>query len=416
MVSVQTYGEMLKQLRQCARLSLRALAAEAYSDHTHLSHLENGRGRGSKDLAQRLDTALNAQGGLVAAYTSSQRRGDKPSTAGIQAASVITELAMSAEESARFLRRGTYSVDETTIEQLTDDVQHLAIRFLDEPPLVVAQSLTQRRRDLFDLLDQRQRPQYLADLYSLAGYVCAMLAHACADLHSRYAAETHARTALLLADYASDSRLTGYVRWCQAQTAHWAGDHQRAAKYARAGLDIAAAPQDILRLASQQARAYAAEGNHRDAENALTTAQGAFEQLDQLDAPHGVLSFDAGKASYYAGEAYNALGNHNQGLTHATRALEIFDQTNPCPEFTAAAHAVAAKAHLGLGDLDGSRDAINPVLALPVELRTQPITSRIARISDQLLRNETQQAQELREEIGLFSAYTAATEIANIEE
>ncbi|WP_433602579.1 hypothetical protein ACQPXH_12935 [Nocardia sp. CA-135953] len=321
------------------------------------------------------------------------------------------EIAMSTEDSARWVKRGAGGVDENVLDQLHADVRHFAADYLTMAPLELIPGLTGMRREVFDLLDTRQRPRFLPDLYLVAGQICALLAHACADLGRTYDADTHARTAWFAADYAEDQHLRAYVRWVQANVAYWAGDYRRAAQYAESGLADMTDPSIKLRLASQLARAQAARSDERAALGALDIAMDALTRVQPADAQPGVMWFDPGKARYYAAEAHLALGGrqHSQhALEQAEVALEVFTDMSP-PEFIAAAELDAARAHLGLGDLEAAGARITRVLELPVELRTTPIVERVLKAADQMsaISTSTRAARELPDRITLFTAYTA---------
>ncbi|WP_216917134.1 hypothetical protein [Nocardia noduli] len=325
---------------------------------------------------------------------------------------------MSTEDAAHWVKRGGGGVDENVLEQLHADIAHLAADYLTKPALELVPRLSSMRRDVFDMLDTRQRPRVLPDLYLIAGQVCALMAHACADLGRPYDAETHARTAWLAADYSEDQQLRAYVRWVQANIAYWDKDFDRAAQYAQSGLADMRADSTRLRLASQLARAEAARGNDRAALAALDIATDAITRVQPASPTTGpgagVMYFDPGKARYYAAEVHLALGGtqHAQlALTYADSALDTFTEDSP-QEFVAAATLDAALAHLGLRDLEAAAARVERVLCLPVELRTAPIVARVTDTADRFaaLGSATPVHRELTERITLFRAYTAEKE------
>lgn len=337
--------------------------------------------------------------------------GGLPDAVGSALDELNQEIAMSTEDSARWVKRGAGGVDENVLDQLHADVRHFAADYLTKAPLELIPGLTRMRRDVFDLLDTRQRPRFLPDLYLVAGQVCALLAHACADLGRSYDADTHARSAWFAADFAEDQHLRAYVRWVQANVAYWAGDYRRAAQYAESGLTDMTDPSTQLRLASQLARAQAARSDERAALAALDIAMDALTRVHPVDAEPGVMWFDPGKARYYAAEVHLALGGRQHGrlaLQQAEAALEVFTDMSP-PEFIAAAELDAARAHLSLGDLDAASARITRVLDLPVELRTTPIVERVVKAAAQMsaISATTRAARELPDRINLFTTYTA---------
>uniref|UniRef100_UPI001C840C2E hypothetical protein n=1 Tax=Paractinoplanes polyasparticus TaxID=2856853 RepID=UPI001C840C2E len=331
------------------------------------------------------------------------------------------EIAMAAEESARFVRQARGAVDQDVLDQLDADVGRMAHDYLVRPPFVMFRPLSELRAEVFELLDERQRPTVLPGLYRVAGQLCALLGHASSDLGQAYAADTHTRTAWLCADLAEDDPLRAYVRWVQSNVAYWNGQYRRAAELAHNGQRYATTGTSLLRLASQEARAYAAAADHGEASRALATAQAARSHLGiGGDGPGGVFHFPAGKAAYYASEVCLALGgksNFQQAASHAQDALDLFEaqpDSDRSPEFFAAAQLDLVAAHLALDDLDGAGQHLLPVFALPTESRTLPVVERVKTTDRALASQRFAQVAlgaELRERIHLFCAYTATRDV-----
>lgn len=330
------------------------------------------------------------------------------------------EMALTTEESARFVRGTRGGVDHDVLDQLGADVRQLATDYLARPPLTLFRPLSRLRAEVFDMLDRRQRPGLLPPLYAVAGRLCALLAQASADVGHSYPAETHTRTAWLCADLADDDSLRAYIRWVQANVAFWDGDFRAAAQIAHSGQRYATKGSNLLRLASQEARAWATCGEQTEAERALSVASDARDQ-QVPDDQAGVFRFDPGKAAYYASEVRLALGgadNARLAVENANEALTLFEHApaiQRSPEFVAAAQLDLANAHLALRDLDGAADQLRTVLRLPVENRTQPIVGRVSSAGEGLrapMFTHSPLALELREEIALFRAYTARRDLS----
>lgn len=326
---------------------------------------------------------------------------------------------MVTEESARFVRAARGGVDHDVLDQLNSDVRQLAVDYLVKPPLALFRPLSRLRLDVFDMLDARQRPNVLPPLYSVAGRLCALLAHASADLGHGYAAETHTRTAWLCADLADDDGLRAYVRWVQSNVAFWDGDYRQAAELAHSGQRHATKGTNLLRLASQEARAWAACGETAAVERALAATTNARDQ-GTADDQAGVFRFDPGKAAYYTSEVRLALGgrrNAERAAEAARESLRLFaeaPESQRSPEFVAAARLDLANAHLALNDLDGAAEQIRTVMGLPVESRTQPIVGRVTSAGQTLLEDRftrSAQSAQLREEIAMFRAYPAQRDL-----
>jgi hypothetical protein len=330
------------------------------------------------------------------------------------------EMAMTTEESARFVRGIHGGVDHDVLDQLGADVRQLATDYLGRPPLTLFHPLSRLRAEVFNMLDRRQRPGLLPPLYAVAGRLCALLAHASADLGHSYAAETHTRTAWLCADLADDDSLRAYVRWVQSNVAYWDGHYKEAAQIANSGQRYATKGSNLLRLASQEARAWAACGETAEAERALATA-GSARNKHVPDDQAGVFRFDPGKAAYYASEVRLALGgadNARLAVANANDALNLFEEApepQRSPEFVAAARLDLANAHLALSDLESAAGQLRTVLRLPVESRTQPIVGRVTAAGETLRAprfTHSGLALELLEEIALFRAYPARRDLS----
>src|SRR5258708_1709360 len=76
---------------------------------------------------------------------------------------------------------------------------------------------------VFALLESRQRPEHLRQLYFLGGVTGGLLAKASHDLGNPHAALTQARTAFMCADNADHHGLRAWVRGLQSLVSYWAG-------------------------------------------------------------------------------------------------------------------------------------------------------------------------------------------------
>ncbi|GAB3830984.1 hypothetical protein [Kribbella italica] len=211
---------------------------------------------------------------------------------------IFEELAMAADDSARFVRRARTVLSPEVLEQLNADVVHLAEQYLGTTPYQMFRPLAELRKDVFELIDSHPRPEYTKDLYRIAGLVSALLGHVSSDLGYTYGVETHTRMVLTCADLSGADQLRGYAYWVQAQVAYWQKEYQRSAELARRGLDSAAlSGSDVLRLTSQEARALAALGDERETALVLQYAADAREQALGERAQPGIFDFAPGKAA-----------------------------------------------------------------------------------------------------------------------
>lgn len=118
-----------------------------------------------------------------------------------------------ARESADWARWAEVTnVGPIALEQLTADTRDLAGAYLmAEDPLGVFGQTKRQLSGIWDLLYGRQRPQQRRELFTVAGYLFALMSWMTSDLGHRAQAETHARAALLCADSADDPGLHAWV-------------------------------------------------------------------------------------------------------------------------------------------------------------------------------------------------------------
>jgi transcriptional regulator with XRE-family HTH domain len=336
----------------------------------------------------------------------------------------LKEVDMATEESAWFVRRSGLGASVQAVEQLRSDVQWLAEEYLRRPPYAMFRLVAGLRTDVFAMIDDRPHPRHLVALYSVAGWLSALLAHACNDLGQRRAAHAHARSAWLCADYASDHSLRCYVSWLRSNDAYWVGDYARAAQEAHAGRAHAETDGDLLRLVSQEARAHSGSGDTAAVQRDLGLMVDLRDRLvGSSPQPRGVLGFALGKAAYYASEVHLTLGgegNARLAVREADEALVLLDSDGDAGhslELRAAARLDLVAGWLALGDLDEAAHHLGLVLELPVQNRTVPIMGRVA-ATDATLASKVFAgagvASELRELVAIFTAYPAMVGVPDV--
>ncbi|WBQ06829.1 hypothetical protein [Kribbella sp. CA-293567] len=328
---------------------------------------------------------------------------------------------MAAEDSARFVRRARTNLGPEVLEQLDADVVHLAEQYMRTTPYAMFRPLAALRRDVFELIEGHPKPDHARELYRIAGLVSALLAHLSSDLGYSYGVDTHTRMALTCSELSGADQLRGYVYWVQSQVAYWQKDFRRSADLAHRGLLNAQAGSDVLRLASQEARALAALGDERETTLVLQRAAAARDDAVGQRPEPGVFYFAPGKAAYYAAEAHLALGGprHNQqAVIDAEESLQLFaTTTGSSSELIAAAQLDLVTAHVALDDLDTGAAGLAQVLQLPAESRTVPVIERSAKIGVSLNQPRyatSRVAIELRHQLEQFAAYPAARELPSL--
>jgi hypothetical protein len=322
------------------------------------------------------------------------------------------EIAMeAADQSAEFgaWAEGT-NVGPVTIEQLHDQVRRLANQV--GPRALFDRALVLRNR-VFDTLEGHQYPDQSRDLYVLTGWLCAMLCVASNNLGQREAAEVQARTAWLCGEIADHNDLRAWSRAVQAAAAYWRGDVLRAAQLSEDGLRYARTGTAGLQLTCQIAADRARLGHVDDASAALDRIRDRREHADTAADLGEMFSCHLVRQYGFTGAAHLRLGQPADALSDLNDALAQADLA-PGAYGLSTVHLVrldAVRAHLRLRQLDGANDMIRPVLALPPDLRDDPIVQRVGAVSDLLGEREWQAtplARQLQEEIADFRADSAA--------
>jgi len=319
------------------------------------------------------------------------------------------EVTMAADESAQFQRwSAATNVDDLALEQMRDDIADLANAYLVDPPAQVFARAVALRDATFRLIKGRQRPLHTVELYRVAGATCALLAHAAADLSEPHAAMTQARAALHCADMVDDSSLRVYTRWVQSNVAYWGGRYTEAARLVDAALVDAGSGTSALRLHSQQARIAAATGDKRAVTAALLAAERATTRHGEETEP-GVFTFPAGKAAYYASEAFRETGALTEAIEWAQNSVSAFESDlQPSTQLVAAAHMDLVRAHVATGDLAAATEHLSPVLDTDPEHRTVPVMSRARTLRDTVTQTGPD-ATVFRDSLDAFCATPATT-------
>jgi transcriptional regulator with XRE-family HTH domain len=118
---VQTFGDTLRQLRADAGLTQGELAKQANSSQSQISRTEQNLFTPDDATVQRLDRALNANGELIAAYTSVRTPTSDPGRDLL----IFSDL-------LRKIHRTDVGRD--TIDQLTVITEQLCCEYVSRPP------------------------------------------------------------------------------------------------------------------------------------------------------------------------------------------------------------------------------------------------------------------------------------------
>lgn len=96
-----------------------------------------------------------------------------------------------------------------------------------------------------------------------------------------------------------------------------------------------------------------------------------------------MFGFNDAKSHYYAGATYIHLGQADPTLDATRQAIELYTN-GPADQRSYGAESLAridsAMAYLLKGSLDGTINALQPVLALPVDKRIAQLNERLTRV------------------------------------
>lgn len=410
----QTYDEVVAEFTKLAR----TLGEPATLTSRHLRRLASGERHGVTPVTRRV---LQVMFGRPAEdlLTPLGRNGDlTPVSRGLAipgplATTTEEMLTLAAQRARKFaLLAGQNELADETLEQIYDDVRQLVSAYPQRPLASILGDLVTTQDTIFTLLETRRRPAHARQLYLLGGVLGGLLAKASHDMADPVAALTQSRTAYLCADQADHDGLRAWVRGLQALITYWDSRLNESVRYAQQGTQFAerGGSTRAVWLPVSEARAQAALGNVPAARRAIDHAEAAWENVsgDELDELGGACTFSRPRQLYYAADALAWLpAEARQAQDYAAQAVTAYEDTSS-PEWAfgdaAGSRCDLAVARIALGEVEGARDAIAPVLELPAEQRIHGIISSVQHVHAALRRPELPPAgRELQEEIEVFA-------------
>lgn len=325
------------------------------------------------------------------------------------------EVRMAADEAAENAAMSDTRIGDVTVERLHGDVLRLARDYTRHPVTEVFRA-ARRTRDLAaTLVERTRRPSQLADLYTIAGQACGLLATAAFDMGYWDAAARFADSALTYGDIAGHDGLRAWAQGMRAFTANWLGHPDEALNRIDDALTFAPAGTATARLRAFEARTRALLGDSEGAARAVRSNQDArdADSRDELhDGIGGEFGYNEARQELSAGTAYVTLRDGVAAEQHAQRALEILGTYPPEQRAYYTEHAARvdlAIAKLLRGDLAGARETLAPVFALPPAQRVSGVTSRLEQARTLLgaeVFRTSRAARQLAADIADFTADT----------
>jgi tetratricopeptide (TPR) repeat protein len=304
--------------------------------------------------------------------------------------------------------------------EIQSEIARLAVAYPQQPLSELLGDLVHVQDITFRLLEGRQPPAQTRDLYAWAGMTSGMLAKASHDLGEPRAAMTQARAAYVCAETADHDPLRTWVRGLQSLIAYWAGWPNEALRFARLGQEPAQRTSGTAKvwISSLEARAWALFGNADEAQACIDRADAVRDEvtLDDLDVMGGILTFARPRQLYYAADALAWLPEQRRNAEQrAIAAVEAYEASDDCDRSfgdEAGARTDLAIARVRLGDTEGARTALEPVLDLPVPQRINGIVASVQRVHGSLREAATsgsRPAADLQEEIEAFASTCTST-------
>jgi len=336
---------------------------------------------------------------------------------------VKQEVMMAAHEgSDHAAEHEQHGTGEATLEQLRADLVRLSTLSSTGAPLPAFQDMRRVRDRVYRLLDRRQRPGEQADLYFLAGCLNGLMGITANRLGYPDAAEELIRAGWAYASIIDHNTLRGMLRARLSYVMYWRGWYGESRDLAADGLRYASQGPMGANLHLEHARSLARLGDPDAARQAVTLAHAARESDYSDDLVEiGGEEFALSRATTYsmAGTALAEIaGDEREAAGELERAISLYDEgPRPGEQHGFASRALAgtdlAVVRLRSGALEAAVTALEPVLALPPAQRVATLTTRLARVREELASpvfRGSQQARDLRDQIEEFDrdAVTAA--------
>ncbi len=304
------------------------------------------------------------------------------------------EVAMAAHEASdRAEAYEQHGIGETTLEQLRADLIRLSRLSDTGSPLPAFLDMRRVRDRIYRLLDRNMWPREQTDLHFLLGCINGLMGVTATRLGYPDAAEEMIRAGYASALAIDHWPLRGMLRAKLSDTMYWRGWFREARDLATDGLHYVSQGALGADLHVNHARAAARLGELNTVRQEVALAHAAQEATYRNDITEiGGEEFGLSRATQHgiAGAAFAGL---EDGLSEAEEelvlAISLYDEGPGQGEQhwfggKALAGADLAVVRLRSGALEAAEAALEPVLALPPARRVSVLTTRLARVRDEL--------------------------------
>ena len=200
---------------------------------------------------------------------------------------------------------------------------------------------------------------------------------------------TQARASFIMGDLVGHDGLRAWIFGTRSLIARFQGRYDEALSYARRGLQYATSGTALVRLRCGEGQTLAHMGDATNAIDTLNLAKDAREQVNSTDVVDGLFAFSEAQQTYYSGSSLQWLpGSRNAKAaeTESMRAIRMFRESLPGNRSgdELLAHVYLGNSRLTLGEVEGSIEALRPVLDLPVPERNAWERKRMREIASRL--------------------------------
>lgn len=383
-------GSQLAAFRHAAGLTQEQLAGRVFVDRTTLAHLERGRGAGTPELWQALDTALDASGALARAYLdleaardqhTHQRRSkalshahahanqlrhhtDSAAVGGVVAAGSDSAGVEAAWELAR--RVAASDVASETVTRLELAFDDLAMAYPLIPPETLLAAVSQHLGYVSTLLDRKATLAEHKRLVVVGGWLSLLAATVHIDLKQNRAATAHLHTAASLAQHAEHPEIRAWCYETEAWRVLTEGDYPRAVELSQAAQHHAPRASSVaIQAIAQEGRAWARLGQKHDTYNAINRVQRLVSPMARPDRPEHHYKYDPDKSVAYTATTLAWVGD--PAAEHYARdiitRLQPVEDIGQWPRRVASANLDLALALLVTNRLDEACHATHQALA-----------------------------------------------------
>jgi hypothetical protein len=307
---------------------------------------------------------------------------------------VEREVMMAAHEgSDHAAEHEQQGIGDAALDQLLADLTRLASLSSTGLPLPAFQDMRRVRDRVYRLLDRRQRPREQGDLYFLAGCLNGLMGITANRLGYPDAAEELLRAGWAYANIIDHNALRGMLRARHSYVMYWRGWYAESRDMAADGLRYASQGPMGANLHLEHARALARLGDADTARQAVGLAHAARESDYRDDLVEiGGEEFALSRATTYSmsGTALAEIGgDEREAAAELVQAINLYDEgPGPGEQHGFASKALAgtdlALVRLRSGALDAAATALAPVLTLPPAQRVATLTTRLARVREEL--------------------------------